>query len=594
MSHNPLDYEQPSEGGEGGEGETGQVPPVGSGGPSVVVDLTKMTLEERIAAFRRGVVQVPGTDAGAGLGMFRVLEPDAVKVPHARGHPLGMINKHEPRSSDNTYAQTDSSVEAGHQFVDMSHATSQPKPGDKTFYTARIVPNSVLERQSRMDADLQGPNPVGRLIDASNTGKVDPRLRAPRRDRGGHRRGGHNQGSGPSGRDRGRRGERDRRRPNATDPAANTIDPAEAEAKERVELEASQQQLSKEKSRCYDDQNELREKGRELNAEWRIQPQSQPTNHRIPQSLEQLQLSNGKILANNTQNQHEGKETEQLRHSYVRAKGQLEAIKTNLSDVKSRLQVTNEENEKVKREFATTTERLSRQEGQISSLHDQIANILSALERQLDEIEAERNSHSKTEELGLQLQQTQQHLKTVQAERDQLKDALTEKERNLKSYQDRLNQLEAKGTPKRPRETPSSSSSDSSDQDTPPAEKRVRIDELIVSPRIQWYKKIEDLKLLFYKFRLVCTQDANMTLGDALAHFLRAASDGYLEDIIAEFLREAPEGIWYCFQQITEHRFGNADAVIEDDKCYIHNDKCFQICNASNIEGYGSIYCRYP
>ncbi|KAI1345851.1 hypothetical protein F5Y01DRAFT_320338 [Xylaria sp. FL0043] len=368
-------------------------------------------------------------------------------------------------------------------------------------------------------------------------------------------------------------------------------------AKERAELEVSQQQLCQEKSRYYDDQNELRQKSRELDAKWRIQAQSQITNHKIAQSLEELHLSNKKILANNAQNQHQGKETEQLRQSYDRAKGQLEAIKTNLSDVKSRLQITNEENEKVKRELATTTERLSRREGQISSLHDQIANISVALERQLDETEAERNSHSKTEELvldlRLQLQQTQQDLNTVQAERDQLKDALTEKESKLESYQDRINQLEAKGTPKRPRETPSSSSSNSSDQDTPPAEKRARIDELIVSPRIQWYEKIEDLKVLFYKFRLVCTQDANMTLGDALAHFLRA-SDGDLEDSVSEFLREAPEGVWYCFQQVAEHRFGNADALIEDDKCYIHNDKCFQICNASNSEGCGSIHCRYP
>ncbi|KAI1345849.1 hypothetical protein F5Y01DRAFT_320336 [Xylaria sp. FL0043] len=109
--------------------------------------------------------------------------------------------------------------------VTMFRAISQPKPGDKTIYTARIAPNSVLARQSRMDADLQGPNPTGRLIDASNTGKVDPRRRAARRDRDSH-----NRGSRRRGRDRSRRGGRDHRRPNATNPA-------EAETEELEQLE---------------------------------------------------------------------------------------------------------------------------------------------------------------------------------------------------------------------------------------------------------------------------------------------------------------------------------------------------------------------
>lgn len=123
-----------------------------------------------------------------------------------------MINKREPMNSDNiitykastgAYAQTDSSAEAGHQSVDMFHAISQPKPGDKIMYTARLVPHSVQARQARMDADLQGRNPASHLLHPDGGDGADPRLRALT-DRGGP--------GGRRSRNRRRGGRRDRRR----------------------------------------------------------------------------------------------------------------------------------------------------------------------------------------------------------------------------------------------------------------------------------------------------------------------------------------------------------------------------------------------
>ncbi|KAI8950555.1 hypothetical protein F4801DRAFT_602303 [Xylaria longipes] len=216
--------------------------------PADLTALTEMSLEQRLDAFRRGefpeitsqfrvlepdAVKVPIINRHP-VGMINkrerlrgdniVLEPEAVKVPHVNRHPVGIINKREPLNSDKAsggaYAQTDSSVEAGRQFVDIFHAISQPKPGDKTIYTARMVPNSILARQARMDADLQGRNPVGRLLHPDGRNGADPRLRAPRPDRGG-------QGGGPSGRRGrnrdGRRG-RDRRNNRRRSPDSSKMD----------------------------------------------------------------------------------------------------------------------------------------------------------------------------------------------------------------------------------------------------------------------------------------------------------------------------------------------------------------------------------
>ncbi|KAI0531735.1 hypothetical protein GGR58DRAFT_492659 [Xylaria digitata] len=222
MSENTMDYE-------------GQEMAVGSS-----IDLSTMSVEERVNAMERGDIVIRGT------GMFRVLKPDAVKVPHVHGHPVGMINKRDPLNSDNimsykpttsAYAQTDSSIEAGHQFVDMFHAIAQPKPGDKTIYTARIVPNSIHERQVKMAADLKGPNPANRLLNPGNSSGADPRRRASRApatraDQGGHHRGGRRGRGRRNNRGRNNRGQNDGR----NDRSQNADPPVSLES-EKEELD---------------------------------------------------------------------------------------------------------------------------------------------------------------------------------------------------------------------------------------------------------------------------------------------------------------------------------------------------------------------
>ncbi|GAW26790.1 hypothetical protein SAMD00023353_4900900 [Rosellinia necatrix] len=155
-----------------GHGEHEEAP-VGPGGPPV--NFNDMTMEQRVSALRRGEVPLPNVP----MGKFRVLAPDEVKLPHVSGHPGGMINKRYPMNSNNimsynpttgAYALTDSSVEAGHQFVDMFHANSQPQPGDRTIYTARRVPDSIVERQRRMPAGFQAGDPSFRLLDPHGRG----------------------------------------------------------------------------------------------------------------------------------------------------------------------------------------------------------------------------------------------------------------------------------------------------------------------------------------------------------------------------------------------------------------------------------------
>ncbi|KAI0474535.1 hypothetical protein F4859DRAFT_481123, partial [Xylaria cf. heliscus] len=152
-----------------------------------------MSLEERINALRHGNL--------SDTCLYRFLEQDAVKVPNIGRHPVAMINEREPMNSDNdmafkpstgAHAQANSSVEASHQFGDVSHAIAQPKLDTTIIYTARIVSNIVLARQVKIDADLQGCNLIGRLLNTYSRGSAEPRLRVPQANRGGL-------GGGPSG-----------------------------------------------------------------------------------------------------------------------------------------------------------------------------------------------------------------------------------------------------------------------------------------------------------------------------------------------------------------------------------------------------------
>ncbi|KAJ2998467.1 hypothetical protein NUW58_g306 [Xylaria curta] len=122
-----------------------------------------MTIAERINFLQR---------TGANLGKFHILEPDAVNVSHEHGHPVGIIlnsdNIVSYKPDTGAYGQTDSSIEAGRQFVDIFHSLTQAAPTDRIIYTARKVPDSILARQVRMNADLQGRNPVNRLLDPNN------------------------------------------------------------------------------------------------------------------------------------------------------------------------------------------------------------------------------------------------------------------------------------------------------------------------------------------------------------------------------------------------------------------------------------------
>ncbi|KAK5629187.1 hypothetical protein RRF57_004902 [Xylaria bambusicola] len=68
------------------------------------------------------------------MGMFRVLEPSAVNVPHGSGHPLGMIYLRDPENSANimshrsnttTYGPMDP-TEARAQLVQMHNYIAPP------------------------------------------------------------------------------------------------------------------------------------------------------------------------------------------------------------------------------------------------------------------------------------------------------------------------------------------------------------------------------------------------------------------------------------------------------------------------------------
>ncbi|KAI1111654.1 hypothetical protein F5Y14DRAFT_453887 [Nemania sp. NC0429] len=140
-----------------GVGQGDEQAPAGPGG---ALDLTRLSLAERVRLFREG--QMPQ------LGRLRVLEPSAVVVPHIAGHPVGVIDRHQTGTHTGNDGSVAVAAAAGHQFVDAFHAIAQPGPGTRVVYTARMVPNSVLAMQTRMAANLQGRDPTRQLESSSN------------------------------------------------------------------------------------------------------------------------------------------------------------------------------------------------------------------------------------------------------------------------------------------------------------------------------------------------------------------------------------------------------------------------------------------
>ncbi|KAI0531736.1 hypothetical protein GGR58DRAFT_508167 [Xylaria digitata] len=360
--------------------------------------------------------------------------------------------------------------------------------------------------------------------------------------------------------------------------------------KERVELEASQHKLTKAQKKHNSEVEDLRRSRQKFDADWKIMSQSQLTSDKLEESLNGLHISNKSILGKLTE-QHDEK-TKQLRQTYEEARSQLMEKETDLSSARDQLDKTRAELREARDQL---TDAVEKRNDEFWRDQDKLAAVSTALEQklieqgslqrqvdklqdQLDNVAEERKSHEETRalvsELSLQIALTREDLKTVKPERDQLKDTLAEKESSLKSSQDMFYE-------------------DDPVKSTLPPGKRLRVDRN--RPQVEWYQRVEELKSLFHMFRLICPPEANISLGDSLAEFVRASDadvdHGGLKDILSDFTSEAPAGSWYCFQQIADHNFGNRDSLIEDDECYIHKDKCFQICNAGN-EGYGSIYCR--
>ncbi|KAI0474530.1 hypothetical protein F4859DRAFT_514382 [Xylaria cf. heliscus] len=394
---------------------------------------------------------------------------------------------------------------------------------------------------------------------------------------------------------------------------------------ERIELEASRQRLTKSRSRYDGDVEELRRARQRFDDEWKIKARSQLTSDKLERSLNTLHISNERILgelANQAQKENHNEETAQLRQAYDEAQDKIQEREIELYSVEDKLINKSTELQKVQSGLADAKKRISKREGEFWALQDQIAVTSSALQQEmegrraiqhrLEELQSEfetiqgdrgeeKKSHEETKglvsRLKLQLETARQDLEKVLTERDKLKNSLAETENNLTGSEEKVRQLELAGKsgPKRRRDTSMSTSEDVDvfDELDLPHGKRARVDvtPILDTPHTRWYNKVEDMKSLFYKFRLICSPEANLSLGDALAEFLRASDDG-LDDPLSDFVSEAPEGTWYCFEQISEHCFGSDDALIEGDECYVHKDKCFQISNASKTEGYGSIYCR--
>ncbi|KAI0977261.1 hypothetical protein F4678DRAFT_455405 [Xylaria arbuscula] len=134
------------------------------------VDTSKMSKQGRFDAMRRGELKL----RNGNTGLFKIIEPDAVTLPHINGRPVGMIINHEPMNStnimsymlhDGIHAQFNWSVGAMRELEDMAHAIFQPGPNERIGITACVhVPNSVSQMKMRMAADLRSTNTINRPL----------------------------------------------------------------------------------------------------------------------------------------------------------------------------------------------------------------------------------------------------------------------------------------------------------------------------------------------------------------------------------------------------------------------------------------------
>ncbi|GAP90341.2 hypothetical protein SAMD00023353_4900930 [Rosellinia necatrix] len=263
-------------------------------------------------------------------------------------------------------------------------------------------------------------------------------------------------------------------------------------------------------------------------------------------------------------------------------RGQLEQLNNTFAD----------ELDGERRSHEETQGLVSRLEEQLTQVkvdlvdRDQLNHILSA------DLTREKRSRGEAEalasELRTQLSQGQETLRSAMAESNRHKESLAKTESSLKTSQDRVKELEVQAGSKRRRDT-----SEGGREITIPA-KRIRLPSDSPEARI-WSTKVECLYRVLRQFRLICTPDANISLGEVVAKFLEAFGEQDHDEPLIDFVDDAPVGNWYCFQHLADHlmfSIRNTDALIEDDECYVHKDSCFQISNAKDVEGYGSIYCR--
>ncbi|TGJ84440.1 hypothetical protein E0Z10_g4293 [Xylaria hypoxylon] len=365
----------------------------------------------------------------------------------------------------------------------------------------------------------------------------------------------------------------------ATDQLREARDLAQGELLEAGEqLSIRQDRLNNMRMNLQVVQGQLRQKDTALST---VQDQLDVTSTVVLNSQAQLREKESELSTVQSQLNERGTLLQKVQGQLRDKDTKLSTVQNQLGETNTELQTVRGELAEAKEQVAIVSSKLQQNVAEKQSLQSQIDNLW----HQADE---EKKSHEETKGLIVRLTssigRTEINFETVEAERDQLISTLAEKESSLKSSEDKVKQLEANTSSKRPRDALNKAL---------PLGKHIRVNGVppLDSPEIQWYKKADNIKSLFLNFRLVCSPEANMSLGDALAEFVRAFDGNEeLDDPLLDFVSEAPKGNWYCFQQVTEYKM--IDALIEDDECYIHKDRCFQVRNASGEEGCGIIHCR--
>ncbi|KAI0868142.1 hypothetical protein GGS24DRAFT_227800 [Hypoxylon argillaceum] len=385
--------------------------------------------------------------------------------------------------------------------------------------------------------------------------------------------------------------------------AQTTLAAAQAAvAKERVEIESSRHELDESTRQCNANIVELGIARQKFDDERNL----------FQESLDTLCASNMDILGKLTQpspeQQRQNEAMGTLRESYGQAQVRLEMRETELASTKTRLQKVERDLEfaqdQHKRAMGLKVHRISHLEDQLyvaaRGLGNQIQERVS-LQEHLDEVQPllvetinEREEARKlATEQDSELKRVRGDLEKTQTETAQLRRDLAKEETSLKRSEEKTRELEASMARLEQRKR----GRDSGTQiNVGPLLKRRCLDMglLLDGKESRWYSEIEDLKSFFYNFRIICLEDSNISLGDALAEFVRSHYNDYeVSDPLADLITDGEENTWWCYRQMADSSFfGNRDALIEDDKCYIHKDRCFQVCNARKTEGYGAIYCR--